>query len=226
MPKIKQKRDKEWSRRTVGGSSKKGMVDRIRVLDGYHTPKIAVDRLVEEVELKKYVWECANGHNRISDRLTKKHRRLVFRSDIHRWVPEKQKIIDFTDAGFRPFKGKTFDIVTNPPFVRGQEFVESAMRLLLPGGKLCLLLRLQFLEGGKRQAMFGKYPPSEVLVFSKRLPRMHRFDYDLEKINRERKRKNLKPIVASSALAFAWFVFEKKSSPIAQAGVRTELRWI
>ena len=226
MPKMKSSRDSEWARKTVGGGSKKNMEDRIRVLDGFHTPKIAVDRLVEEVKLKRRVWECANGHNRISGRLTKKHRRRVFRSDIHRWVPETQKIIDFTDTTFRPFKGKPFDIVTNPPFVRGQEFIETAMQLLPPGGKLCLLLRLQFLEGGKRRILFEKYPPSEVLVFSKRLPRMHRFDFSLKAFKRSVLKSGKKYTEPSSALCFCWIVWEKKSSPLTQAAVETKLRWI
>lgn len=224
--KKKPDRDHEWARKTVGGGSKKNMEDRIRVLDGFHTPKIAVDALVRNVKLQRRVWECANGHNRISNRLEKKHGRKVFRSDIHRWVPETQKIIDFRDTDFRPFKGKSFDIVTNPPFVLGQEFIETAMRLLPPGGKLCLLLRLQFLEGIKRQKLYARCPPSHVLVFSKRLPRMHRFDFNLKKFKRKVIKSGKRYVEPSSALCFCWLVWEKKANPIAQAGVETRLRWI
>lgn len=219
-------RTSEWSRRTVGGSDAKGMLDRIRVLDGYHTPAIATDTLVAEVDLRERIWEPANGFNRISRRLKRRHGRTVFRSDIHRWVPQTKKKLDFTTTKFRPFKGKPFDIVTNPPFVRGQEFVENAMRLLPVGGKLCLLLRLQFLEGGKRKIMFDRLPPVEVIVFSKRLPRMHRFDFNLKKHKRDTLKAGKKYTKPSSALCFAWFVWEKKANPVAQAGVRTEIRWV
>lgn len=199
-------RDKDWSRITVGGSTKQNNLDRIKVLDGFHTPIIATDSLAREINLSPRIWECANGHSRISDRLAKRHKRTVFRSDIHRWVPETQMVIDFTKTGYVPFQKKSFDIVTNPPFVRGQDFVENAMNLLPVGGKLCLLLRLQFLEGGKRAELFKKYPPVEVLVFSRRLPRMHRFDFDLAKWMRKLKREGKKPADPSSAMCFCWFI--------------------
>jgi hypothetical protein len=44
-------------------------------------------------------------------------------------------------------------------------------------GKVALLGRVQALEGVRRRALFDKGFLSKVWIFSRRLPRMHRFDY-------------------------------------------------
>jgi hypothetical protein len=197
------------------------MEDRIRVLDGFHSPKEAVKLLVKHAKLKKRVWECANGYNRISNRLEKRGHK-VFRSDIHKWSDKTQKIADFTKTKFVPFKGKPFDIVTNPPFKIAQEFVESAMDKLPVGGRLYLLLRLQFLEGKRRKKeLFSKYPPMEVIVSSARLPRMHRFDFSLKQHRREVEKAGKKYSTPTSAMCFCWFVWEKKADAKAQAAIKT-----
>ena len=87
-----------------------------------------------------------------------------------------------------------FDIVTNPPFRRQEEFVEHAMDILPPRGKLALLLKIQYLEGLKRYELHRKLPPARVHVFSKR-PRIC-------------KSGDFKNVGASTA-CFAWYVWEK-----------------
>jgi hypothetical protein len=110
-----------------------------------------------------------------------------------RWSKKTDRIKDFMK--FKKIPNKKMDILTNPPFVRAKDFVETSMKLLRPGRKLALLLRLSFLEGQRRKLMFEKYPPKYVFVFSARLPRMHLFKYKGHK--------------GSSLMAFAWFVWEK-----------------
>jgi hypothetical protein len=217
----KASRDKEWSRLTVGGTNKQGNVDRIRNLDGYHTPPVAVDMLCDAIPLGHRIWEPANGFNRISDRLEDKGF-AVHRSDIFAWTKKTKDIQDFTKIeGLKvPFRGKPFNIVTNPPFIRAAEFVETAMSVLPSGGNLCLLLRLQFLEGAKRKKLFTRYPPTEVLVFSKRLPRMHRFDFDLNAFLAGHSKE------PSSALAFAWFVWRKCAKDKEQRAIVPTIRWL
>jgi len=89
---------------------------------------------------------------------------------------------------FLTFKG-TFngDIITNPPYKHAQGFIEKA-------NKVAMFLKLTFLEGQKRQLMFEKYPPKEVLVFSKRQLCAKGGDFKS---------------YPSSAIAYAWFVWEK-----------------
>jgi hypothetical protein len=59
-------------------------------------------------------------------------------------------------------------IVTNPPYNSAEGFVSSGLHSARR--KLCLLLRLAFLEGANRhRTIFGLTPPSRVRVFSERI---------------------------------------------------------
>lgn len=186
-------RNKLWANMTVGASSKKHWADRAKVLDGFHTPRKATLALLRHEQFHRNIWEPANGFGRISKVLESKGHR-IFTSDIFRWHSSTQAVHSFMDSKRLPFKDG--DIITNPPFVKAADFVKTAMRLLRPGAKLAMILRLQFLEGIKRHAeVYAKYPPRTIYIFSYRLPRMHRFKFKGKK--------------GTSALAFAWFVWEK-----------------
>jgi hypothetical protein len=182
--------NKRWSKVTAGiGLSRK---ERLKVLDGYHTPRIAVIKLLKYEKMGGKIWEPANGHNRIAKVLKEKGHK-VFTSDIKRWCKETEQQKNFFKFTKLPKGVKT--IVTNPPFYLAHEFVLKSLELLPEGGKLCLLLRVQFLEGQKRKSMFQSSPPIRMRVFSKRLPRMHKFGH--------------KGSRSSSVLAFAWFIWIK-----------------
>jgi hypothetical protein len=60
-------------------------------------------------------------------------------------------------------------IITNPPYKYAKEFVEHSIGMLNEGNYICMLLKITFLEGTKRQTMFKKNPPYKVLVFSDRI---------------------------------------------------------
>lgn len=95
------------------------------------------------------------------------------------------------------------DIVTNPPFNISERFVRHALDIIPEGGKVAMLLRLQFLEGQSRRRLFEEQPPRTVYVFSKRQKTYRNGDI--------KKYGNMQ-----SALALAWFVWTKgyKSFPI------------
>ena len=61
------------------------------------------------------------------------------------------------------------DIVTNPPYKYAQEFIEHALELIEDGNKVCMFLKVQFLEGKRRRALFEKHPPRTVWVSSSRI---------------------------------------------------------
>lgn len=207
LPERKRRHTQQWASMTVGSSDKERRQERVRVLDGYHTPRIAVEELLKREKFTGRSWECANGFSRIT-RVLRENGHRVLTSDIYRWHDTTMVVKDFAD--FRrppkPFRGQTFDIITNPPFVHAAMFAEKAMELLPTGGKLALILRLQFLEGKKRKAFFEQYPPKRIYVFSYRLPRMHRFLW--------------KGAKGGSTLAFAWFVWQKGYRG------RPEIHWI
>lgn len=87
----------------------------------------------------------------------------------------------------------TGDIVTNPPYKLAQEFIEHALEIVSEGSKVCMFLKVQFLEGKQRKEFFKKYPPKRVWVSSSRI-RCYTNGVFKE---------------TSSMLALAWYVWEK-----------------
>ena len=55
------------------------------------------------------------------------------------------------------------DIITNPPYSMGLEFVQRALESVRPGGKVAMFLKVQFLEGQKRGEFFRHTPPEKFI---------------------------------------------------------------
>ena len=85
------------------------------------------------------------------------------------------------------------DIVTNPPYGIASEFIYHALSLIPVGNKVCMFLKVQFLEGKERQELFTKYPPIRVWVSSSRIRCAKNGDFSQ----------------ANSMVATAWYVWEK-----------------
>lgn len=83
------------------------------------------------------------------------------------------------------------DIVTNPPYKYAQEFIEHALSLVEDGSKVCMFLKVQFLEGKRRRVLYEKNPPKRVWVSSSRIS------------CGKTESKN------GSMIAYAWYVWEK-----------------
>lgn len=110
--------------------------------------------------------------------------RTVIKSDVYDYGVGAQRM------DFRAAAGVQCDfVVTNPPFNLGVEFLEKAMAVSRHG--CALLLRSSWIEGGARDKVFGRIPPSLILQFSGRVPLIK--GYISEK--------------ATTATAYAWFVF-------------------
>ena len=90
-----------------------------------------------------------------------------------------------------------------------KEFVEKSMELLNEGydedgyakGQLIMFLKIQFLEGAKRKAMFEKYPPKYIYVFRNRMAAWN----NGEPLDPNGKR-------WATTMCHAWFVWEKGST--------------
>jgi len=93
-------------------------------------------------------------------------------------------------------------VITNPPFNLATEFTLKALECTKEKrGQVAILNHIQWLEGIKRKKLFESNLPHKpglrkVWVFSKRIPRMHRFDFEG------------KP--GTSLICFAWFIFDWK----------------
>jgi hypothetical protein len=64
--------------------------------------------------------------------------------------------------------------------------------------KVVMLLRLAFMESERRRPILDNGTLARVFVFRKRLPMMHRHDWEGPKAN--------------SGMAFAWFVWDRNHS--------------
>lgn len=60
-------------------------------------------------------------------------------------------------------------VIGNPPYKHAESFVRAALAAVRPGGYVCFLLRLAFLESQARGAgLWQEHPPQQVAVCSKR----------------------------------------------------------
>lgn len=75
-----------------------------------------------------------------------------------------------------------------------KEFVEHAIEIVTTGNKVCMFLKLTFLEGKARKILFEKYPPKIVYVSSSRLKCAKNGNFEEKD---------------GTAVAYAWYVWEK-----------------
>lgn len=167
----------------------------------YPTPYWATEALLVCETFPGPIWEPACGDGAMSKVLVRLTNQSVISTDKHDRGYGRGGIdaLDFTLE--HPFARS---IITNPPFSLAEEFIHMA--LLKPGvDKFAFLLRLAFLEGRRRcDEIFGHFPPSRVWVFSERLSM-----YPAGHVSG-----------GTSAICFAWFVWEKPNTG------QTRLGWI
>ena len=156
--------------------------------DYYATEPAATDWLCKLEEFKSPILEPSCGEGHISKQLIAHGYDVVSRDLVDRGYGE---VRDFLFLNNEQWGG---DIITNPPYAFAQEFVEQALKMIQPGRKVAMFLKLTFLEGKKRADLFKDNPPRRVWVSSSRLKCAMNGDFDS---------------VGGSATAYAWFVWEK-----------------
>lgn len=121
--------------------------------DFYATNPIAAEWLCKIEDLNKRIWEPACGAGHLS-KVFLRHGHQVLSTDlVYRGFGQGGvNFLKVTD----PYYG---DIVTNPPYKYAQEFVEHSLELVPEGSKVCMFLKLQFLEGKQRKSFFEEHPP-------------------------------------------------------------------
>ena len=168
--------------------------------DYYATDPLAAQLLLEvEPELDN-IWECACGEGHLVN-VFRKNNKSGLASDLI-----DRGLIGAYQADFLKFEDGVHsinlysdglwhgDIVTNPPYKFALEFVKKAISFVPNGRKVCMFLKLTFLEGKARKEFFKQYPPKTVYVCSSRIKCAINGDFDS---------------IGSSATAYAWFVWEK-----------------
>jgi hypothetical protein len=165
--------------------------------DFYPTPAPGTRALLASEKFDGGIWEPACGDGAISNVL-KEHGYNVLSTDLFdRGYGESR--IDF----LMEQRLLAPNIVTNPPFKMAEEFVRHSLNL--GAEKVAMLLRLAWLEGSARKALFESTPLARVHVASRRLS-MARGGTDNGK-------------GGGSMIAFAWFVWDQSHHGA------TELRW-
>lgn len=108
------------------------------------------------------------------------------------------KITDF--LSYENNKGVFDYVVTNPPYSLAEEFIRKSMEHVKEDGKVIMFLKLQFLEGTRRQKFFNEYPPKYIYVCRKRAQPL-RMGSEIDPKTGKK--------WASSTICFAWFVWQK-----------------
>jgi hypothetical protein len=161
--------------------------------DLYETPPEAVAALLKVENLPHRIWEPCCGPGAIA-RVLRAAGHEVLATDLIDYASPDQ------DHARRDFLMELaapdgFDcIVTNPPFKLGGEFVRHALELV---PLVYMLLRYNFMESISRSDILDDGRLRRVYVFANRLPMMHRHGWSGNR--------------ASSAMAFAWFCWNRDS---------------
>lgn len=187
---------------TIGASNH---VDEARAeYDYYATDPFAIDVLLDDAGFKPShnIWECACGTGHLSEKLKARGYSVWSTDLINRGYGDDN--FDFLTYS-KPWHG---DIITNPPYKYAKEFIEHALELVDEGDRVVMFLKLTFLEGKNRKALFVNNPPKTIYVSSSRIPCAKNGDFD-----------NLKA-GGGSAVAYGWYVFEKGFTG------KTQVEWV
>lgn len=153
--------------------------------DFYPTPPEATEALLRAESFRGDIWEPACGDGAISQVLEAAGYRVASSDLVDRGYG--QVGVDF----LMEYQGRATNIVTNPPFKLAVPFVRKALDLTT--GKVAMLLKIAFLEGVERAALFQHSPLARVHVFSRRVTFRNASRGDVN---------------GSGMMAFAWFVWD------------------
>ena len=161
----------------IGGKGSRERVDH----DFYATPFWATEALLNAVSVKGSILEPAAGQGHIAKVLKERFPEsevvatdLVERED--RFGVGIVPGIDFLALGYQQdlfgngnfLYGKRFDnVITNPPFSKAIEFVNTALEIA--NDKVMMFLKIQFLESQERKAFLQNSPLKYIYVFSNRV---------------------------------------------------------
>ena len=156
--------------------------------DYYATEPLAAEELLKLVPTLNNVWECACGEGHLAE--------------VFNRAGKLGSATDLIDRGYGhggfDFLAQDWqwdgDIVTNPPYKYAKEFIEKALSVIPVGRKVCMFLKLTFLEGKARKSFFEQDPPQTVYVSSSRIKCA--LNGNLAE-------------TGSSAVAYGWFIWEK-----------------
>lgn len=134
--------------------------DRIREENDYYATDPVAGKFLLELESElSNIWECACGAG---------HLAKVFEE-----AGKLGKATDIVDRGYgniENFLAETTpyhngDIVTNPPYKLAQTFIEHALERVDEGRRVCMFLKVLFLESQSRKKLFTEQPPRYIYIY-------------------------------------------------------------
>ena len=132
-----------------------------KVNDFYSTPSYTIESLLNaHTELRYPILEPCVGEGAIWKYLgdvTTNDIDEGFLADYH---------VDYTNCDM--FSGVFETIITNPPFNIAADVIGKALKDVVNGGEVVMLLRLNFLGSQKRHDFWVSNPPKNIYVLSKR----------------------------------------------------------
>ncbi len=186
--------------RSLGASGAEPRAER----DYYATDPKAAEWLlrIEDIPKDRPIWECACGELHLSN-VFSKYGYDVVSTDI---VARVQGVAEYDFL--QPVSDERFGrarctIITNPPYRHALDFIRRSLEWVADGSKVCMFLRLQFLEGRGRRDFFSLFPPRRIWVSSSRIRCARNGDFS---------RGN------NSVMCFAWFVWEKGYTGLTEIG--------
>ena len=179
--------------------------------DFYATDPKALELFAPHFPIAHKVWEPACGNGMLSEWL-RTHGHDVLSTDL---VNRGYGVggVDFLNvvSDYGPLRtwsdGKSFDILTNPPYAFATEFILRALDLIPPTGNVIMFLKTTFMEGKRRkQLIYDINPPRFIFQYSERILCAKNGDFDH---------------ITGSAVAYAMYVWNKHNDLKG-----TEVRWV
>ena len=154
-------------------------IDEREVNDFYATDPKAVRLLLQEETFDHNILEPMCGAGHISEALKEAGYEVSSSDMIDRGYGDVKNVFNIAI-----WEG---DIISNPPYKGALEYIKHCMNIIPIGHKIAMFLKLLFLEGKERGRWFKDNPPKTIYVAR---------SGDFTK-------------TYSSAVAYAWFVWEK-----------------
>jgi hypothetical protein len=158
--------------------------------DFYETPTVAVEALLRVERLPHLLWEPACGRGAIVRPLRAAGHEVIGSDLVDHGDPTHFYRRDFL---MEKLPSGCEGIVTNPPFKLAEQFAAHAIAIC---PLVIMLMRLTFYESERRSHILENGGLARIHCFRKRLPMMHRAEWQGHKSN--------------SAMAFAWFVWDRR----------------
>jgi hypothetical protein len=137
--------------------------------DWYVEPRFCVEQLADAVSFEgHWIWDPCCGGGNITDTFADRGHPVIATDIVERGARHFDEIWDATNSG-SPLcvpPGARVSVVTNPPFNRAEAIVRQTLKLA--DHRVAVLQQLSFLASAGRWALFDEFPPSDVLILSKR----------------------------------------------------------